>query len=219
MQATIDWPYKEGILATTKICCVHVQTPSTRSFIGQNAHITLVYENGDKVVQARHTPVLDGSDCFDGVTISDDGTATFRVKINVLSSQHENAQFMFQVVVDDKTCTTESFRTLSKPIRTDKRTDKRKRSSESDDAASTTSAITATGATADDTTVADAPNDDYNFSEIELGAFLEDMIPSENMSISDIRKILHDIHLDFINMSHKMQMVMKSLQNLRESVE
>ena len=216
MQATIDWPYKKGILATTKICCVHVYTPCTRSFIGQNARITLVYANGDNVVQAKHTPVLDGSDCFDGVTVSDEANATFRVKINVLSSQHSKASFMFQVSVDDKTCTTESFKTLSKLIRTDKRTDKRKRSSESDDAASTTSAITATGATADDTIVADAPNDDYNFSEIELGAFLEDMIPSENMSISDIRKTLHDIHLDFVNMSHKMQMVMKSLQNLRE---
>ena len=207
MQATIDWPFKEGILATAKICCVHVHTPSTRSFIGQNAHITLVYENGDTVVQARHTPVLDGSDCFDGVTISDEANATFRVKINVLSSQHENAQFKFQVAVDDKTCTTESFRTLSKPIRTEK---KRKRSSESDDEASTTSA---TGTAADDTP---SDCDDYNLSDIELGALLDGMIPSENMSISDIRKMLHDIHLDFVNMSHKMQMIVKSLQNLRE---
>lgn len=218
MQATIDWSHKEGILATTKICCVHVRTPSTRTFIDQTARITLVYDTGPyngtytPVVQPRHTPVLEGSDCFDGVTISDDGTATFRVKINALSSQHSKASFMFQVTVNDKICTTESFITLSKPIRTEKRTTKRKRSSESDDEASTTSAITTTGATADDT----ADDTTYNFSEIELGAFLEDMIPSENMSISDIRKMLHDIHLDFVNMSHKMQMIVKSLQNLRE---
>ena len=218
MQATIDWSHKEGILATTKICCVHVRTPSTRTFIDQTARITLVYDTGPyngtytPVVQPRHTPVLEGSDCFDGVTISDDGTATFRVKINALSSQHSKASFMFQVTVNDKICNTESFITLSKPIRTEKRTTKRKRSSESDDEASTTSAITTTGATADDT----ADDTTYNFSEIELGAFLEDMIPSENMSISDIRKMLHDIHLDFVNMSHKMQMIVKSLQNLRE---
>jgi hypothetical protein len=206
MQTTIDWPYKEGILATTKICCVHVHTPSTPTFIGQNAHIILVYDDGEPVVQARHTPVLDGSDCFHGVTISDKAHAIFRVKINVLSSQHENAQFKFQVSVDDKTCTTESFKTLSKVTRTK---EKRKRSSESDDEASTTSA---TG------TAADTPSDcdDYNLSDIELGALLDGMIPSENMSISDIRNMLHDVNLHFINMSHKMQMVMKSLQNLRD---
>ena len=220
MQATIDWPYKEGILATTKICCVHVRTPSTRTFIDQTARITLVYDTGSSngtytpVVQSRHTPVLDGPDCFDGVTITNDGTATFRVKINALSSQHSKASFMFQVTVNDKICTTESFITLSKPIRTEKRTTKRKRSSESDDAASTTSAATASGATGTST---DTPSDDdYDFADIELGAFLDDMMPSENMSISDIRKTLHDIHMQFVNMSHKMQMIVKSLQNLRE---
>ncbi|MAU01403.1 MAG: hypothetical protein CL608_30045 [Anaerolineaceae bacterium] len=218
MQATIDWPYKEGILATTKICCVHVRTPSTRTFIDQTARITLVYDTGPyngtytPVVQPRHTPVLEGSDCFDGVTISDDGTATFRVKINALSSQHSKASFMFQVTVNDKICTTESFITLSKPIRTEKRTTKRKRSSESDDEASTTSAATATGATGTSTDT--LSEDDYDFSE--LGAFLDHMMPSENMSISDIRRTLHDIHVQFVNMSHKMQMIVKSLQNLRE---
>lgn len=206
MQATIDWPNKEGILATTKICCVHLHTPSTRTYIDQTARISLVYKNGDPVMQPRHTPALESSDYFDGVKINDGANATFRVKINALSSQHKNAEFKFQVSIDDKTCTTASFKTLSKPIRAEKR----KRSSVSDDAAST---ISATGEATD----AASDDDQYSLSEslsdFELGALLDDMIPYENMSTAEIRKVLHDINLDFISISHKLQMIVRSLQN------
>ena len=211
MKATIDWPNKEGILATNKICCVNVHTPSTRTYIDQTARISLVYKNGDPVVQPIHTPALDGPDYFDGVKINDGANATFRVKINALSSKHKLAEFKFQVSIDDKTCTTDSFKTLSKPIRAKKR---KRCSSGSDYAASTIRAAS----DYDQQSLSDSLPDSLpdSLSDIELGALLDDMIPSENMSLAEIRKVLHDINLDFINMSHTLEMIVRSLQHLKQ---
>lgn len=118
----IIFPGDEAVLSTTVIQTVFIRTGSTRRYAGRLAKIRLIYSKSNEVVPGTQKDLVQpdnmtGSDYLHGVRIDDDGSAMFKIKVLALSSQHQNQEFRFEVVVDTEpteSMKSKAFRTLSK---------------------------------------------------------------------------------------------------------
>ena len=111
-----------------------VSVTSKELQVGEVVKISLCFESL-KLVPSRLRPTASsepicGHDVVNGVPVNDDQTAIFQVKINSLSSQHDNANFRFRATCGDVSFSSSPFRVVSKTTR------KRKAASEESDASS-----------------------------------------------------------------------------------
>ena len=86
------------------------------------AKISLVYaisqhEVPDKERVAANPYPLAGDDVFNGVVLDDDMTATFKVKVNALSTQEADSMFRFKIVCGNTCVFSDPFRVRSKTRR------------------------------------------------------------------------------------------------------
>ena len=122
MRLEVIFPGDAPVLSTNTIQTVVVRTGSARRYADRLAKIRLIYNKSNELVPGTQKDMVQpdsmaGSDYLQGVRINEDGSAMFKIKILALSSQHQNQDFRFEVVLD--TCPIEylksvPFRTLSK---------------------------------------------------------------------------------------------------------
>lgn len=122
MRLEIIFPGEAALLYTTNIQTVYIRTGSARRYAGRNAKIRLIYNKSNATVPGTQKDSVQpdsmaGTDYLNGVRIDEEGSAMFKVKILALSSQHQNQEFRFEVVVDTspvESIKSAPFRTLSK---------------------------------------------------------------------------------------------------------
>ncbi len=122
MRLEITFPGDAAILYTTQIQTVSFRTGSARRYAGRCAKIRLIYNKSNEIVPGTQKDGVQpdsmaGTDYLNGVRIDEEGSAIFKIKILALSSQHQNQEFRFEVVVDTspvEVLKSVPFRTLSK---------------------------------------------------------------------------------------------------------
>lgn len=122
MRLEVIFPGDSALLSTTAIQTVFIRTGSARRYAGRLAKIRLIYNRSNEIVPGTQKDLVQpdsmaGSDYLNGVRIDEDGSAMFKIKILALSSQHQNQEFRFEVVVDIspvECLKSFPFRTLSK---------------------------------------------------------------------------------------------------------
>ena len=109
-------------IQTMIVQTITLSVESIRRYADKLVRINLTYDNQEMVPGTKKEltlpDTLAGIDYENGVRISAEGCATFKVKVLALSSQHENRRFRFKLTISldnaHETIFTTSFRTLTK---------------------------------------------------------------------------------------------------------
>ena len=109
-------------IQTLIVQTITLSVESIRRYADKLVRINLTYDNQEMVPGTKKEltlpDTLAGIDYENGVRISADGCATFKVKVLALSSQHENRRFRFKLTISldnaNETIFSTSFRTLTK---------------------------------------------------------------------------------------------------------
>ena len=117
---TVEYDHESRpVLSASHIHKVSVTSKELQ--VGEVVKISLCFQSL-KLVPSRLRPTASsdpicGHDVVNGVPVNDDQTAIFQVKINSLSSQHDNAHFCFRATCGDVSFSSSPFRVVSKTTR------------------------------------------------------------------------------------------------------
>ena len=105
MRLEVIFPGGDGVLSTSALQTVFIRTGSTRRYAGRLAKIRPIYSKSNEIVPGTQKDLVQpdsmaGLDYLNGVNIDEHGSTMFKIKVLALSSQHQNQDFRFEVVVD-----------------------------------------------------------------------------------------------------------------------